>query len=585
MKEVARSFIKELTIRSLGVIESAHLELDPGLNVITGETGAGKTMIFTALSLLTGVKSDPNLIRIGEDRLVVSALISLPDNLLEQVREIGGEIQGNEVLLSRLINSNGKSKATLGGVPITLSFLTDFTSQIIEIHSQASHYRFEKEYTQRNLLDQFATLTDQKFVRIKEEYDKAIVENLNLRSRIKSLQNQSNNVEEEIQRLETLVKECDKVQPQEDEWNDVNEEITRLDSIESIAARLSCFLNEMENDEGGVISALNRAGKELVQASDNDSTLGDYPDRFLDVQENLKDLTRELLRYQNSLEADPVRFSFLQDRKAILQALIKKYGKEEDRNLSLNYLISDWKNSKDSLADLRGGRERIEHLQNEIQKNEKEIWSIGLELMELRKNAAQKLETRCEIEFENLALQNGKVQFLIEPESEQGKFTSEGIEHISFLYRSFSDGKFLPISKVASGGELSRIFLALEVALAQYSSISIYLFDEVDAGIGGKTGLAVGKLCANLARSYQVFLVTHLPQVAIWGDRNFLVEKNDSGSIAASGAKEISRDALVSEIARLLAGERDSASAKEHSRELLENARFQKREMSNTSEI
>ena len=320
------------------------------------------------------------------------------------------------------------------------------------------------------------------------------------------------------------------------------------------------------------MSSLANSRKTLDQIKGRDINLDPLIDRFGDAIYELNESFADLERYLSSLEADPARYDFLQNRKSDLNTLIKKYGQSSDRMTAFSELLERAALTQDRIADLQGGEDRILQLRNLADENFMKLQEAGRMLTKKRSQGAMKLASGINIELTQLAMANAKVVVQVESSSsrEFRNFSSTGLDEISFLFTSHEGGKLLPINKVASGGELSRVMLGVEVVLAQSSPVGTYVFDEVDAGVGGKAAVEVGRRLARLAKNSQVIVVTHLAQVACWADSHVVVAKSENGSVTQSDLSEVTGEARLKEIARLLSGQENSQTAREHARELLE---------------
>lgn len=562
----AHSNLRELTIRNLGVIEGAEVEFSDGLTVLTGETGAGKTMVLTALNLILGNKGDADLVRSGAERLQVTGKFEISKEIAAQIEELGGEIENNELLISRTVTSDGKSKAVLGGAPSTLGAVSSLSESLIEIHAQSSTARLAKNANQRQLLDGFSEYKEEQ-----KNYEGIYQEYRALLSKIAELEKQLKARDAEIEKIDEFVKDFAKANPQVGELEDLENEISRLGSVEAINTALTIALSALTDDESSAANAFYLAKKNLETVIGRDRDLDLYIDSFKEVALNFADVSADLGRYLSKLEADPKRFDYLQGRKAEINALIKKYGAGTSKEEALAKLIEEGKSANERLADLRGGEGRLSEMQTEASKTFKSLQAAATLLFEKRSESALKISDLVTSEL--AALSMPKAIFKIEVSANDlNSFTNyslSGCDEIEFLFTSHDGGKMLPISKAASGGELSRVMLALEVILAANSEIGTYIFDEVDSGVGGKAAVEVGRRLAKLAKSSQVIVVTHLAQVAVWADQHLVVEKNTSGSVSVSDVKNVTGEGRIVEIARLLSGQEESKSAREHAEELL----------------
>jgi DNA repair protein RecN (Recombination protein N) len=566
-KKPSKSSLRELTIRNLGVIDTAEIEFKSGLTVLTGETGAGKTMVLTALNLILGGKSDSDFVRSGQERLIVSGKFEIGEALSLIVEDAGGIVEENEVIINRSVTNQGKSKISLGGAVSSATQVSEMAQELIEIHAQASSARLSKGSVQLELLDSFAGHEN-----LVSEYSTDFEEHLNLRKRVAELERQLSVRDLEIAKLEAIVKDFERVKPQPGEIAELENEINKLGAVEELNTGIIQALATINSEENSAISALGLSKKILENLKGKDSALDSLIEDQSESIYGLVEVTGKIERYLSGLEADPARFDFLQLRKSELLGLVKKYGTGSDREIAYENLLAEADEASSRLADLQGGDLRLEELKSQSKEKFKELQSSAKKLSASRTTFAGKLSEAITKELALLAMANAKliVSVLQSDETESKNYSASGLDEVSFLFTSHSDGKPLPLAKGASGGELSRVMLAVEVVLAKNSPVGTYIFDEVDAGVGGKAAVEVGKRLALLAKNSQVIVVTHLAQVATWADNHLVVTKSESGSVTQSNIIEVTGSERRKEIARLLSGQDESISAQEHAGELLD---------------
>lgn len=563
-KQVSKSSLEEISIRGLGVIESSNIEFKPGLTVLTGETGAGKTMVLTALGLVLGSKSDSDLVRAGQERAVISGKFAVPKDIAALIIEGGGEIDEGSVVITRTVSTEGKSRVLVGGAVSSTAAVNQFAQSLVEIHAQSSSSKLNKPAVSRELLDRFAGIELSQYQNIFDQYKQMI-------DRIADLQSQLSQRDKEMALLSEFAAEFAKLVPKSGELSQIENEIAKLGSVEQLNQAVTASLNLLADDEISAINLLQQMRKTLDQVAGKDSELDKLAERFTETLLNLSDVGSDLTSYLSNLEADPNRFTSLQERKASLNSLLKRYGKGSERDAAFEQLIIDGQNAKAKMADLSGGDERVRELEKEAEKLFDQLKTGALAISKDRKLSADKLAKLVTAEINNLAMPNAK--FVIEQKvADSGNpknYTATGLDEIAILFAAHVGASPLSLSKVASGGELSRVMLALEVVIAEAEPIGTYIFDEVDAGVGGKAAVEVGRRLAKLAKSAQVIVITHLPQVAVWADNHLVVKKNENGLVTQSDVIEMSEDARKVEIARMLSGQEDSKTAQEHATELL----------------
>jgi DNA repair protein RecN (Recombination protein N) len=570
-----RTFLEEISIRNLGIIEESHLELGKGLNVLTGETGAGKTMILTALNLVLGGKSDSALVRHGSDRLTTSATFSTSDGvpaLLTQALEEGNlSIEDGQIIFSRSVTADGKSKASCNASTVPASLLSDLSQYLIEIHGQSANTQLVKPARQRELLDRFGGST---IAQPLAEYVKFFESYLDLKNRIKGMKSASSMRDKEVAELEEFLDSWIKLKAVRGEVSSIKDEISRLSSVEDLRVASTGAVEAISDEESGSLSALGVAKRFLETAKGRDSRLDAIIEQVSESFYILDEASRDLTSYLSSLEADPDRLNYLQERRAALATFIKRWSESDESDEVLVELAAKAKSGRDQIADLKGGDERIAELENELSTIKQNLLGAAKKLTQARESAAKDLSEAVSAELKELSMPHTQLIIDIEKPDYSGAlkendFTATGCDEISISIKAHATAAKVGIGKGASGGEMSRIMLALKVVIAKTHPVGTYIFDEVDAGVGGKAAIEVGRRLHLLAQSSQVIVVTHLPQVAAWADTHFRVEKRSDGSIVQSGVERLNEKERVEEIARMLAGLEESSSALEHAAELL----------------
>lgn len=566
-----RTFLEEINIKNIGVITQATVEFNKGLTVLTGETGAGKTMVLTALNLVLGGKSESSLVRSGEERLTASALFSIPNKKVSTLEAIGIEVEDGALSISRSVTRDGKSKAVASGVSVSAGVLSEVSDHLIEIHGQSSGLNIAKGSKQRELLDRYAGAP---LHAILNDYQDCLAQYVQIKDRIKDLKKSAASREESLASLKTFSESFGKLKPIADELSSIDNEISRLSSVEELRIAVSQAVEVLENDGAGVISALGLAKKALDGVKGKDSRVEIFSDNFNEAFFILADVLPNLTSYVQSLEADPERLDFLQDRKAALTAFIKKWSTTAEGDDALKELIQRHSTIASSLEDLSGGDQRILELENELSGVKKKLLVSAIDLTKNRREAAKRLSANVSQEMHSLSMpQTNLVIEISSPDYDsalkESDFTAVGCDNVSMYLQTHKDGQLVSLAKGASGGEMSRVMLALEVVIAASNPVGTYVFDEVDAGVGGAAAIEVGRRLHTLSKNAQVIVVTHLPQVAAWGDQHYVVEKSIDGTVISSGVTSVQGEDRILEIARMLAGLQDSSSAKEHAAELL----------------
>lgn len=566
-----RTMLEEISIRGLGVIEDATLELGPGFTVLTGETGAGKTMILTALSLVLGGKADASLVRKGKERLVASATFQISTDVEEFATEVGADVEDGSLILTRTLTADGKSKAIAGGVSVPAGTLSELGERLIEVHGQSASMSITKATKQREILDRFAgsSLTEA-LVRYQESF-----ESYNqLKSKISGLRTNAAGREKEINALREFAEAFSKVKPLAGEMEDLIQEISRLSSVESLREGVEDSARLLFDDDSNVIDSLAQAKRNLESVAQKDLKIAEILNAVSESYFLLSDATQNAHAYLQDLEADPVRLEAAQARRAEINALLKRYATSGEADDQIRELITRNEEVAEAIEDLSGGEERILAMEEELRTLFGVLNKNAERLSKLRISSAGEMSVAVTEEIHLLSMPHTKFFCtVISPEykklSAPDGFTMIGADEVAMTIQGHADGPRVQVAKGASGGELSRIMLALEVVLAASQPVGTYIFDEVDAGVGGKAAIEVGRRLHELSKQAQVIVVTHLPQVAAWADSHFVLQKNSDGVVSQSDVIHVNGESRIEEIARMLAGHEDSHSARQHAAELL----------------
>lgn len=566
-----RTFLEEISIRSIGVIEHSTLEISPGLTVLTGETGAGKTMILTALNLILGGKSDSSLVRKGSERLVASGSFSVPKSLQDSFEAHGLQVEDGQLILTRTVNADGKSKATSNAISVPSSALAAASENLVEVHAQAANLNMTKAAKQRDLLDRFGGKELQSAL---VNYQSELANYHELKSRISAMKKSIDSRDAQLGELREFAAVMGKLKLERGELQEIITEIGRLSSVEDLRMAAQNASSVIEEEESGSLTTLGITRKSLDSVRAKDPQIEELYQRVSEAFFLVDDAKGVLASYIANLEADPARLDYLNARKAEINALIKKYGGSQSADDELTSLIERFESSKNAIADLEGGDERLKELETELVGIKKKLVAAAKSLTSIRTENAAKLSKEVTKEIQQLSMPHTSFHCQVQSADynalKESDFTALGCDEIAMLIQGHKDGPLVPLAKGASGGEMSRVMLALEVVLAATHPVGTYVFDEVDAGVGGKAAIEVGRRLHALSQHAQVIVVTHLPQVAAWADSHFVVTKNSDGSVTESNVRKVVKEDRVEEIARMLAGMESSTSAREHATELLE---------------
>lgn len=566
-----RTFLEEINIRSIGVIENSTLEISKGLTVLTGETGAGKTMILTALNLILGGKADSSLVRKGSERLIASGKFSVPKTLSAVLEECGLQVEDDQVIITRTVSADGKSKASCNSISIAASALNSASEFLVEVHAQAANLNMTKSSKQRELLDRFSGT---ELAQTLKTYQGILANYHEVKSRIIAIKKNNDSREAQLGILREFSTAMSGLKLTHNENIEIDSEISRLSSVEELRIAATSAASIIEEEESGTLTTLGLVRKSLDVSRSKDPLIEELYQKISEAFFLVDDAKSVLASYLSKLEADPVRLEYLNARKASINSLIKKYGGSGSVETELAALISKFESSADAIADLEGGDLRLQELEKELQGIKKDLVTAAKALTSLREVNALKLAKAVTSEITQLSMPHTSFHCTVTSADysalKESDFTALGCDEIAMFIQGHKDGPLVPLAKGASGGEMSRVMLALEVVLAATHPVGTYVFDEVDAGVGGKAAIEVGRRLHELSKHSQVIVVTHLPQVAAWADSHFVVTKNSDGSVTESNVTTVRDEARIEEIARMLAGMEESASAREHATELLE---------------
>ena len=565
-----RSYLEEISIRSIGVIDNATLEIARGLTVLTGETGAGKTMILSALNLIVGGKSDSSLVRIGSERLIASARFAVATELIQRFEDAGAIVEDGQIIITRSVSSDGKSKATTSGISVPVSVLSELSEHLVEVHAQAANLTIGKSSKQRELLDRFGGTP------VKEallDYRERLRNYQELKLRIAAFKKSLDAKDLALANLQEFTALMKKLALVSGEYGDIDAEMARLSSVEELRLASESAHAILNDEQAGVLTSLGNVRKALDTARSKDAALEAIYSAVSESFYLLADTNTTVASYVEALEADPARLDYLQTRRSDINSAIKRFGGVGTHAEEVDALVGRFATAAETIKDLEGGDEKLSALENELLLVKKTLLTSAKKLTQARSDSAKVLSESVTEEIHQLSMPHTSLTVdVLSPDYsavKESEFTATGCDEIAMLLCAHKGAPLVPLSKGASGGEMSRVMLALEVVIAATHPVGTYVFDEVDAGVGGKAAIEVGRRLHALSQHAQVIVVTHLPQVAAWADSHFVVNKNNDGSVSQSDVREVNGDERLTEIARMLAGLEGSQSAKEHAAELL----------------
>lgn len=570
--------IETISIENLGVIAQAELPLGPGLTALTGETGAGKTMVLTSLKLLLGSKADPAIVRAGTQRCVVEGAFALEEDAkcIQIAQEAGCEIEDDLLLASRVVPATGRSRAHLGGRAVPASVLGQVGSRLVSIHGQADQLRLRTAAAQRRALDAVGGSEHEQLCR---QYSSCYRAWNQARQDLETWREQALAREGEIAGLRHALEQLEALDPKPGEDQALAEEASRLENLDLLRSGAAQAANaisgdELNDDVANVIALVSVARRSLENAADHDSRLASLMPRLNEVAALTSDLAMELTDYLADLDADPDRLAWVHERREQLRRGCLEIGGLGQVFANVDELLAFGQHCAARLAQLDGPLDREAELAAEVERTGKELKTVAKRLSQARTKLAKLLSQQVSAELEGLMMRGAKLQVRLDPLEQPGP---TGVEEVELLLRAHPGAAALPLEKGASGGELSRIMLALEVVLAQHTATKrhTFVFDEIDAGVGGRAAVEIGRRLAALARHHQVIVVTHLAQVAAWAQTQLVVVKQvgqASNEATTTAVETVSGPERVRELARMLSGQSDSQTALRHAEELLEQA-------------
>lgn len=561
--------IEEIYIRDLGVIQEARLSFGPGLTVITGETGAGKTMVLSALGLLLGERSDTSSIRRGQDQAFVEGRWFLKNNtdaaaqVAERLSEAGAEISAGELIMNRSVSSEGRGRASVSGKAAPINLLSELGERLVVVHGQSDQIRLKSAVAQREALDQFAGVAN-----LLANYQQHFNQWKSSSQQLIEIQSALDSRAKEAQELRASVEELESADPKPGEDQELTDKANRLTHVEElrIAASSAHEAISSESFDGATdaIGLIGAARRSLEQVAAHDPDLEKIAESLKQLGYQLNDASAEISSYLDGLDGDSARvLESIQERRAVLNTLIRKYGPTLDDVIKLRETASD------RLLELDSSSDQIEQLTKLVQEQHSAMTKAAQELSAARTAAAKKLAEQVTEELAALAMAGSTLVVDVVSADDFGPF---GKDQVSIQLSSYPGAEPRPLGKGASGGELSRIMLSIEVVLAQTQQAPTFIFDEVDAGVGGAAAIEVGRRLAMLAKQAQVIVVTHLAQVAAFANQHLRVLKNSTDEFTATDVVALNNEDRVNELARMLSGMPESDSGRTHAAELLEKA-------------
>lgn len=556
--------IEEISIRDLGVIAEATLPLGPGFTAVTGETGAGKTMVVSALGLLLGARADAATVRQGSAQSWVEGRWLVDDDgpVAERVRDAGGDLDTGELILSRSVSAEGRSRAVVGGRSAPIGVLSDLADQLVVVHGQSDQVRLRSATAQREALDRFA---GSELAESLAEYRGIFADWAATRDELELLVDEQERRVREAGDLRAALDEIIAVDPQPGEDEELSGRAERLGNLEELRQAASLarenISSELPDGTPDAVALLDGARRQLERVATHDAELAGIASALSEAEFLVAEVSTQLAGYLAGLDVDGGReLDVVQERRALLGTLTRKHGP------GLAEVLEFLSTGSGRLLELDGDTERIDALRERRDTERARLETVARSLTVLRTAAGERLSGEVTAELTALAMPDAAVSVEITAREQLG---GSGADHVQLLLAPHRGAEPRPIAKGASGGELSRVMLALEVVIAGSDHVPTFVFDEIDAGVGGAAAIEIGRRLAKLAASAQVIVVTHLAQVAAFANNHLSVVKGSDGQVTASSVQQLVGDERSAEMARLLSGMPDSELGLAHARELM----------------
>ena len=553
--------LQTISLRDFVIVDQLELDFASGFTVLTGETGAGKSILLDALSLVLGERADSSQIREGANRTEISALFRIDPELIQSFSQwlddqgFPMEDDGQSLLLKRTVESSGRSRSFINGSVATLAQLREAGDQLVDIHGQHAHQLLLKGGAQRALLDRHAGLLP-----LSTEVGFAFKTLSESRRRLQQAENAGQDVEREREHLQWQLEELTELSPQEGEWAKIQSEHARLANGAKLIGGCQEAIEILSDADNSLESSLSKVSVNIGALAEHDPALASISESLESAQIQLDEAIHGLNRYLQKIDLDPARLEQVEERMQALHGASRKYRTETDE---LPNLLIETAERLEALT----ASQNIDALREKVNQEEAAFLKLAKQLSQKRGKAATELGQLVTDAMQDLSMAGGRLEIALTPLQEGG---SHGLEQIEFLVAGHAGSTPRSLAKVASGGELARISLAISVITSKASFTPTLIFDEVDAGIGGAVAETVGKLLHQLGQTHQILCVTHLPQVAAQGNHHLKVSKSQNGDKTVSQVQPLGRIERVEEVARMLGGATITDTTRRHARELLE---------------
>lgn len=548
--------LKRLEIQNYAIIESLELDLTKGLTIVTGETGAGKSILLGALGLIMGKRADTKVLYEAEKKCVVEAVFDISEYNLKPIFESEGIDYEEETIIRRVISPNGKSRAFINDEPANLGILKALTNNLIDLHQQFDTLDLHSVSFQTKTIDALAGTIEKV-----DDYQKVFSEYRKAKRQLAELEDRHRNSNQEMDFLNFQMKEFNDAELIDGEQEEKEKQLVKLTNAEDIQKIGQMINHALEDGEPSVVDSLQTLLNELSNVMDTDETLRQLYDRLSTIQEELRDISREGGAIAEDTEYDEAQIDELNNRLNLIYRLQKKHNTN-----SLTELLEIQDRIAEQLASFGDISQDIEKLKSSIQKLEEKLVKQAGIISKNRAKIAPSFEKKIHDMLVPLSMENAYIKVSIEPLDEPGP---SGMDNISFLFAPNKGSDFKPLKDIASGGEISRLTLCIKSLVADAMTLPTLIFDEIDTGVSGEVASRMGEILSSLAGNHQVISITHSPQIAGKADKHYFVHKNDRSDRTVTAVKELDQDGRINEIAKMLSGNPPSAAAIENAKELM----------------
>jgi len=553
--------LNQLSVRNVAVIDKLDINLHDGVSVLTGETGAGKSIIIDSINMILGDRANKELVRYGTDKAVVQAVFDAPKSVINILEENDIDVEDGTVIITRQVTKEGKSVARINGMVVTLNILREISDRLINIHGQHDNQALLTPIRHITFLDAYAD--NEEYI---NRYKDILSKKREIEKKISSLEMDEQEKMQRIDLLEYQVNEIKKASLEKGEEDDLREQRDIYTNAEQITKSVNeAYMNLYEGDEiQSAYDGISIAVNEISQISDLNPQLKSIYDTLNEIMYSLEDTAHEIKEFGETVEFDEQTLNEIEERLDLISRLKRKYGN------SIEEILEYLKEAESELNDIKLSDERTNELKEELKNITKELKEKGNVLTQRRENAAKVLEENIEKSLHELNMEKSKFKVSIEND---GTFYDNGMDKVEFLISTNPGEPLKPLVKIASGGELSRVMLAIKSILADSDGVDTMIFDEIDTGVSGKAAMSIAKKLAVIAKNKQVICITHLPQLTAMADNHYLIQKNTDGEMASTTLKELDEEGRELELARIIDGGEVTELALSHAKQMLENAK------------